>query len=186
MPQEKLPSGIAAEARELFTEVIGEGEELKIRIGQTVFLNDSDVGKPQDRLTHEMLSSIRNAVLQDEGDRISIPHTDNGNPKTPEIEVVAVSGKGKAGERLLFRQEKGLTISVNEVADLAQQRSTEIAQPELAKDEAVQKDAIDQIDQTLPNSQAAPPILETPEAKTSSEPLAAPDAVETLKNSIDK
>lgn len=130
MPQEKSLSGLAAEARELFAEVIKEGEELKVRIGQTVFLNDSDVGKPQDRLTGEMLSSIRNAVLQDEGDRVNIPLTDNGNPKTPEIEVIAVSGKGKAGERLLFRQEKGLAVSVNEVADLAQQRSTRAVQPE--------------------------------------------------------
>lgn len=186
MPQEKSPSGIAAEARELFTEVIKEGEELKVKVGQTVFLNDSDVGKPQDRLTDEMLSSIKNAVLQDNGDRINIPLTDNGNPKTPEIEVVAVSGKGKAGERLLFRQEKGLAVSVNEVADLAQQRSTEVAQPEPTKDEAVQKDAIDQSNQALPDSQADPPILETPEAETSSEPLVTPNAVETLKNSVEK
>lgn len=162
MPQEKSLSGVAAEARELFAEVIKEGEELKVKVGQTVFLNDSDVGKPQDRLTDEMLSSIRNAVLQDNGDRVDIPLTDKGNPKTPEIEVVAVSGKGKAGERLLFRQEKGLAVSVNEVADLAQQHSTEIVQPEPAKDEV------------------------TPEVEISSEPLVAPNAVETLKSSVEK
>lgn len=186
MPQEKSISGIAAEARELFAEVIKEGEELKVRVGQTVFLNDSDVGKPQDRLTDEMLSSIKNAVLQDEGDRVNIPLTDNGNPKTPEIEVIAVSGKGKAGERLLFRQEKGLAVSVNEVADLAQQRRAEVIQPEPATDKAVFKDAIDQSNQAVPDAQAAPLISETPEAEADSKPLAAPHTVETLKSSVEK
>ena len=129
MPQEKLPSGLAAETRELFADAIKEGEELKVRVGQKVFLNDSSAGKPQDRLTDEILSSIKDAIAQDNGDRVSIPLAESGNTKTPEIEVVAVSGKGKEGERLLFRQEKGLAISVNEVADLAQQRSTESVQP---------------------------------------------------------
>ena len=172
MPQEKLPNGIAAETRKLFADAIKEGEELKVRVGQKVFLNDSDVGKPQNRLTDEMLSSIRDAVTQDIGDRVSIPLTESGNTKTPEIEVIAVSGKGKEGERLLFRQEKGLAISVNEVADLAQERSIE-ERLEAAIEDAREED----------NLNRNPSVAET---DPRFEPLAAPNTVETFGSSVAK
>ena len=125
MPQETSIS-TTAEARQLFADVLKDDESLKIRTGQTVVLNDSNVGKPQDRLEAETLSSISEAVFADAGDHVNIPLTSKGNQKAPEIEVVGVSGKGKEGERVLFRQEKGLGISVNEVSDLLKTR-TEVA-----------------------------------------------------------
>ena len=116
MPQEQSIN-TAAEARQLFADVLKDNESLKIRTGQTVVLNDSNIGKPQDRLEAETLSSISEAIFADAGNRVDIPLTDKGNQKAPEIEVIGVSGKGKEGERVLFRQEKGLGISVNEVGD---------------------------------------------------------------------
>ena len=125
MPQEQSIN-TAAEARQLFADALKDNESLKIRTGQMVVLNDSNIGKSQDRLEAETLSSISEAIFTDFGDRVDIPLTGKGNQKAPEIEVVGVSGKGKEGERVLFRQEKGLGISVNEVSDLLKTR-TEIA-----------------------------------------------------------
>ena len=127
MPQENSVN-TAAEVRQLFTDVLKENEQLKVRVGQTVVLNDSDVGKPQDRLDAGMLSILRESVFLDEGDRVDIPTTPTGKNKAAEIEVVGVSGKGPEGERLLFRQEKGLSISVNEVGDRARERADNKAQ----------------------------------------------------------
>ena len=138
MPQEKSVS-TAAEARQLFADVLKDNESLKIRTGQTVVLNDSNIGKQQNRLETETFSSISEAVFADSGDRVDIPLTDKGNQKAPEIEVVGVSGKGKEGERVLFRQEKGLGISVNEVGDLLRTR-TEVAPAEVTSPEVAPAD----------------------------------------------
>ena len=94
-------------------------------------------------LEAETLSSISEAVFtQIAGDRVDIPLTDKGSQKAPEIEVVGVSGKGKEGERVLFRQEKGLGVSVNEVSDLLKTR-TEVAPENIESqpEEVIQKSA---------------------------------------------
>lgn len=129
MPQENSLSN-ADQVRKLFADVLQNDEKLKVRVGQTVLLNDSSAGKPQDRLDAQVLSSIETAILNDSGDRIDIPLTNKGNQKVPDIEVVGVSGKGKEGERVLFRQEKSLDISVNEVGDLIK-TLTEVLSPDI-------------------------------------------------------
>ena len=145
MPQEQSVS-TAAEARQLFADVLKDDESLKIRTGQTVVLNDSNVGKPQDRLAPETLSSMSEVIFADSGDRVDIPLTGKGNQKAPEIEVVGVSGKGKEGERVLFRQEKGLDISVNEVGDLLKARA-EVAPVSVENQSEVDTQTIDAMSQ---------------------------------------
>ena len=140
MPQENSTSS-AADVRQLFSEVLNDNEKLKVRVGQTVVFNDSNVGKPRDRLDAEMLSRIRESVFLDQGDHVNIPLAPKGGPKAPEIEVVGISGKRKEGERILFRQEKGLGISVNEVGDLLRQRvEAKIQQTQPEKTETFQED----------------------------------------------
>ena len=140
MPQENSTSS-AADVRQLFSEVLNDNEKLKVRVGQTVVFNDSNVGKPRDRLDAEMLSRIRESVFLEQGDRVDIPLAPKGGPKAPEVEVVGISGKGKEGERILFRQEKGLGISVNEVGDLLRQRvEAKIQQTQPEKTETFQED----------------------------------------------
>ena len=121
------PASNAAKVRNLFADVLQASEKLKIKFGQSVIFNDSDVGRPHNRLDEQALSTIEGALSNDTGDRVPIPLTDKGNQKAPALEVIGVSGKGKEGERLLFRQEKDLSISVNQVGDRAKQA---IAEPE--------------------------------------------------------
>ncbi|MFK8185192.1 MAG: hypothetical protein AB8B99_17610 [Phormidesmis sp.] len=130
MPKE-LPGNTIEKARTLFAPALKDGEKLKIRIGQSVRLNDSNIGKPEERLEAETFAQIQNAVTSNQSDRVAIPLTEKGNPKVPDIEVVAVSGKGEAGERRLFRQEKNLGISVNEIADLALDNTTVKPEPDI-------------------------------------------------------
>jgi hypothetical protein len=127
--QAKAPSTV----RELFGDVMQPDEKLKIRFGQRVVLNDSSIGETRDNLTAELYKQISVAALSQDGkERGEIPLTPKGNPKTPAIEVVAVNGKGKEGERILFRQEnEGSTISVNLIGELASQRIQAEAEPEL-------------------------------------------------------
>ena len=164
MPQEAAPKSVAADVRQLFADVLKDDEKLKIRSGQAVVLNDSDFGKPRDRLKPETFFNLRETALLDSGDRVEIPLTAKGNVKAPEIEVVGVSGPGQDGERLLFRQEKNLGISVNEVGDLIKQQAN-------AKDEPVQdieseptQDVAAQAQTTNEAAEQEPSALEEEEA----------------------
>ena len=129
MPQQDIPS-TKDRLRSLFASVLQDNEHLKVRSGQTVVFNDSDVGKPRDRLEPQILDSIEAEIVKDSGNRVDIPLTDKGNQKAPAIEVAGISGKGEEGERLLFRQEKDLGISVNEVGDRLRELS-DVTPPEV-------------------------------------------------------
>lgn len=110
-------------AKRLFASVMEPGEDIKILVGQRVVLNESEVGKPQDRLDSEIFAQLSKSVLTLDEQRVEIQTTEKGNPKAPEFEVLAIGEKGpdgKAPTRTLFRQERGaeLPTSVNLVGDL--------------------------------------------------------------------
>jgi hypothetical protein len=194
--------------KELFRDVMKPGEALKIRIGPRIVLNYSSIGEQRDNLTAEHYKQIRDAVIsQTKEARSEIPLTPRGNPKTPAIEVVAVSEGGREGERILFRQEKeGKAVSVNLVGDLASQRNQAETEPETdvitaysEENAAAEKENLE----TNGESQPVDPKTELPtpnvpiqessppqtgeESKTdesASHPSFATNTVETLRRSV--
>lgn len=176
MPQEKSVD-TSREVRELFAPAMESGEKLKIRAGSagTVFYNDSDVGKQQDRLTPETYRQIESALLNDTGTRVEVPLNESGKPKRPEVEVVAVSKEGE--ERTLFRQEKGMGLSTNTVVNLTKQLGME---PE------TQPASVDPMPEPIPSDEQPVSAETQPVDAQPATVEPAPNAVETFKSSVEK
>lgn len=104
--------------RESLSALMQPGEALRIQFGPQgrVVLNESSVGQPQNRLEPNQIELIEDLLDGQDSARGPVQVVEStGNPKTPNIEITAVS-KDEAGEisrRTLLRQERDLTVSVH-------------------------------------------------------------------------
>lgn len=111
----ELPQSI----RDSLASVMRPGEGIKITYGTQgrVILNESSIGTPQNRLEPIQVKLIESLLHREDPQRGPVQLTENGNPKTPQIEITAVS-KDEAGKtivRKLLRQERDLTVSAHPV-----------------------------------------------------------------------
>ena len=130
------------EIREQLNSVMQPGEELRIQLGAQgrVVLNESSVGNSQNRLEPDHVDVIRNLLDGKDFEQGPVQVKEStGNPKTPQIEITAVSRdeEGKASSRMLLRQERDLTVSVHP-ADL------EVTSPQVENGQTPTEEAQDE------------------------------------------
>lgn len=142
MAKSNTYSELPEEIREQLNSVMQPGEELRIQLGAQgrVVLNESSVGNPQNRLEPDHVDVIRNLLDGKDVERGPVQVKEStGNPKTPQIEITAVSRdeEGKASSRMLLRQERDLTVSVHP-ADL------EVTSPQVENGQTPTEEAQDE------------------------------------------